>query len=72
MITKERVRTVNQMFFLNSAFYYCAIVVLLCTTSKARCVEERRSEKTFESERVNEKLENRKPESDLAEKRYMQ
>ena len=43
-----------RIVFLNSASYHCTIAVILCLTSKARCVEERRSEKTFKSERANE------------------
>lgn len=55
-----------QTIFLNLTSYYCAEVALFCTKSKVKCVEEKRSERTFESER----LENWKPEPDSGEKRY--
>ena len=59
-----------QMSFLNSKPYHRATVALFWLTFKARCVEEGRNERTFESERAHEKLEKLESGPDFGEKRY--
>ena len=60
------------MVFLNSTSHYCTTVALLSSSSKDRNLGDRRSERTSESERADEKLEKQEPGPDFDEKRYKQ